>query len=197
MEKLQELGIDLDRVDETLAQLEEAARSTVLGRNSAPPSTPGEEEEELDADELLDDEPTGVHDLRQIADAFEQDPSQFGEKAELAQMLRAESKPKAEPKASQGIQILRAADGMPIFYRPVGCEACSHTGYRGRLGIFELMLIDGAVRAEILKQSDSKTIARAAQASGMRVLRDDGARQVLAGVTSVEEVLAATQEAGD
>ncbi|MCB9633305.1 MAG: Flp pilus assembly complex ATPase component TadA [Sandaracinus sp.] len=197
MEKLQELGIDLDRVDETLAQLEEAARSTVLGRNSAPPATPGEEEEELDADELLDDEPTGVHDLRQIADAFEQDPSHLGEKAELAQMLRAESKPKAEPKASQGIQILRAADGMPIFYKPVGCEACSHTGYRGRLGIFELMLIDGAVRAEILKQSDSKTIARAAQASGMRVLRDDGARQVLAGVTSVEEVLAATQEAGD
>jgi general secretion pathway protein E len=86
---------------------------------------------------------------------------------------------------------------MPIFYKPVGCEACTHTGYRGRLGIFELMIIDGAVRAEILKQSDSKTIGRAAANSGMRILRDDGARQVLAGVTSVEEVLAATQEAGD
>jgi general secretion pathway protein E len=61
------------------------------------------------------------------------------------------------------------------------------------MGIFELMLIDSPVRAEILKKSDSKTIAQVAQRHGMRVLRDDGARQVLAGVTSVEEVLAATQ----
>ena len=50
-----------------------------------------------------------------------------------------------------------------------------------------------AAFAEILKQSDSKTIGQAAQRNGMRVLREDGARQVLAGVTSVEEVLAATQ----
>jgi general secretion pathway protein E len=202
-DKLIELGIDLDRVEETLAQLEEAARSTVLGRNSAPPPTPGEDE--LSEGDLIEDEPTGVHDLRRMEGALDEDTSRFGDKAGLASMLREASAPvkaaqaaKAAPtKSAHGIQIRRGADGMPIFYKPVGCEACTHTGYRGRLGIFELMIIDGAVRAEILKQSDSKTIGRAAANSGMRILRDDGARQVLAGVTSVEEVLAATQEAGD
>ncbi|MBX3251496.1 MAG: Flp pilus assembly complex ATPase component TadA [Myxococcales bacterium] len=160
-DKLQELGIDMSRVDETLEQLEAAARSTVLGRNSAPPVTPGEDEEELTLSDLLE-EPT------QIRSAPE--PAKVG-----------------------GIEIRRGADGMPVFYRPKGCEHCSHTGYRGRMGIFELMVIDAPVRAEILAQSDSKTIGRAAQMHGMRVLRDDGARQVLAGVTSVEEVIAATQ----
>jgi general secretion pathway protein E len=81
------------------------------------------------------------------------------------------------------------------FFRPGGCEACSNTGYRGRIGIFELMLIDEPVRREILNNSDAKTIQRVAQQQGMRLLREDGARQVLAGVTSVEEVLAATQAA--
>jgi general secretion pathway protein E len=81
------------------------------------------------------------------------------------------------------------------FFHPAGCEACSNTGYRGRIGIFELMLIDEPVRREILNNSDAKTIQRVAQQQGMRLLREDGARQVLAGVTSVEEVLAATQAA--
>jgi general secretion pathway protein E len=81
------------------------------------------------------------------------------------------------------------------LYHPAGCEECSNTGYRGRIGIFELMLIDEPVRREILNNSDAKTIQRVAQQQGMRPLREDGARQVIAGVTSVEEVLAATQAA--
>ncbi len=82
-----------------------------------------------------------------------------------------------------------------IFYHPDGCDECSNTGYRGRIGIFELMIIDEPVRREILNNSDAKTIQRVAQHQGMRLLREDGARQVVAGVTSVEEVLAATQAA--
>lgn len=81
------------------------------------------------------------------------------------------------------------------FYHPGACDECSQTGYRGRIGIFELMLIDEPVRREILKATDAKTIQRVAQKRGMRLLREDGARQVVAGVTSVEEVLAATQAA--
>jgi len=81
------------------------------------------------------------------------------------------------------------------FYRHGSCDECSNTGYRGRIGIFELMIIDEPVRREILNNSDSKTIQRVAQQQGMRLLREDGARQVVAGVTSVEEVLAATQAA--
>ncbi len=84
-------------------------------------------------------------------------------------------------------------EGMPLFYKPVGCEACGHTGYRGRIGIYEMMMIDEPVRRAILAKEDSKSIQRAARQNGMRLLREDGARQVIAGVTSVEEVLAATQ----
>jgi general secretion pathway protein E len=81
------------------------------------------------------------------------------------------------------------------FYHHRGCDECSNTGYRGRIGIFELMMIDEPVRREILNNSDAKAIQRVAQQQGMRLLREDGARQVVAGVTSVEEVLAATQAA--
>jgi len=86
-------------------------------------------------------------------------------------------------------------DGVrPIFYRPKGCEACNGSGYGGRRGIYELMLIDDAVRPLILKHADSNAIRRAAIESGMDTMRDDGARKVLAGRTSVEEVLASTQD---
>jgi len=87
------------------------------------------------------------------------------------------------------------ASGALTFYHHRGCDECSNTGYRGRIGIFELMMIDEPVRREILNNSDAKTIQRVAQQQGMRLLREDGARQVVAGVTSVEEVLAATQAA--
>ncbi len=85
--------------------------------------------------------------------------------------------------------------GKLTFYHHAGCDACGNTGYRGRIGIFELMMIDEPVRREILNNSDAKTIQRVAQQQGMRLLREDGARQVVAGITSVEEVLAATQAA--
>ncbi|HET6336348.1 MAG TPA: ATPase, T2SS/T4P/T4SS family [Polyangiales bacterium] len=84
----------------------------------------------------------------------------------------------------------------PVFYRPVGCEQCAGTGYRGRVGIYELLVVDEPIRRDILNNSDSKTITRTAQERGMITLRVDGTRQVLAGKTSVEEVLAMTQ-AGD
>lgn len=80
-----------------------------------------------------------------------------------------------------------------VFYRPVGCDACSQTGYRGRIAISEMLIVDDGVRREILNQSDAATIAKTAMNRGMRSLREDGARLVLAGVTSLEEVLAATQ----
>jgi len=86
------------------------------------------------------------------------------------------------------------SDGL-VFFHGRGCEACNFIGYRGRLGIFELMQIDEPVRREILRGSDSKAIQRVARQQGMRVLREDGARQVIGGNTSVDEVLAATQEA--
>ncbi len=82
----------------------------------------------------------------------------------------------------------------PIFYRPRGCDECGGAGYTGRRGIYELMLIDESVRSLILKHADATAIRRAAMEAGMDNMREDGSRKVLSGMTSVEEVLAATQE---
>ena len=75
----------------------------------------------------------------------------------------------------------------------MGCEECGGTGYRGRVVIAEVLMLDDNVRREVLNKSDAGTIARVAIARGMRTLREDGARVVATGVTSLEEVLAATQ----
>jgi general secretion pathway protein E len=82
----------------------------------------------------------------------------------------------------------------PVLYRAKGCPTCLDTGYTGRRGIYELMMVDDVVGAHILKNADAQTIKRAAIEHGMDTLRDDGARKVLDGLTTVEEVLAATQE---
>ena len=82
------------------------------------------------------------------------------------------------------------------LYRPTGCAGCNYTGYRGRLGIFELMLVDDDIRGMVSQNVDSKSIKHKAQQKGMHTLRTDGARKVLQGVTSVAEVLRATEEEG-
>jgi general secretion pathway protein E len=82
----------------------------------------------------------------------------------------------------------------PLFYKARGCAQCTNTGFSGRRGIYELLLIDEAVGPLILRKADSGAIKRLASEQGMDTLRDDGARKVLAGMTTVEEVLAATQE---
>jgi general secretion pathway protein E len=82
----------------------------------------------------------------------------------------------------------------PTFYRPRGCDKCDNKGFSGRLGIYELLVADDAVGRKVLGKADAQSIRRAAQAQGMDSLRDDGARKVLEGKTTVEEVVAATQE---
>ena len=91
--------------------------------------------------------------------------------------------------------VLELEEGLrPMFFRPKGCDRCGNTGFMGRRGIYELMLMDDAVGPLILKSADAQALKRAAAEQGMDSLRDDGARKVLQGMTSVEEVLAATQE---
>ncbi len=80
------------------------------------------------------------------------------------------------------------------LYRARGCVLCQNTGFQGRTGIYELLLITDAVRSLVIKNSDSPTIRRCAVDEGMDTLRDDGARKVLEGLTTIEEVLAATQD---
>jgi general secretion pathway protein E len=79
-------------------------------------------------------------------------------------------------------------------YRGRGCPSCLNTGFRGRSGIFELMILDDALKSMILKTSDSNAIKRRAVKQGMITLRQDGARKVLSGVTTIEEVFRVTQQ---
>ena len=75
---------------------------------------------------------------------------------------------------------------------PVGCEKCRNNGYRGRIGLFELFQIDDEVRHMINENLTSSQLRRRARELGMRTLRDDGIRKVLAGLTSPEEVIHVT-----
>jgi general secretion pathway protein E len=84
--------------------------------------------------------------------------------------------------------------GLPTLYKPRGCDRCDNKGFIGRFGIYELLVADDVVGRLILDSADARTIKRAAQAQGMDTLRDDGARKVLEGKTTVEEVVAATQD---
>ena len=78
------------------------------------------------------------------------------------------------------------------FMRGKGCSDCSKTGYRGRFGIFEIFLIDDEARKLIYDKVPSSVLRIRAREMGMRTLREDGARKVLAGLTSPEEVIRAT-----
>ncbi len=79
-------------------------------------------------------------------------------------------------------------------YQAAGCAQCFKTGYLGRTGIYEMLVIDDEVRALALKNADSTSIKRVAVSRGMRTLRDDGADKVARGITTIEEVLRVTQE---
>ena len=78
-------------------------------------------------------------------------------------------------------------------FRGAGCEVCSHTGFRGRIGLFEMMELDDELRKLVLANADSSTLARAARARGMRYLLEDGQQKVFAGITTPEEILRVTQ----
>jgi type IV pilus assembly protein PilB len=74
------------------------------------------------------------------------------------------------------------------FYRGKGCDKCGNTGYRGRIGIFELLRVGPEMTPLILEKADSGSIQRAARAQGMRTMLEDGIRKALRGGTTLEEV---------
>jgi general secretion pathway protein E len=84
--------------------------------------------------------------------------------------------------------------GREVFKQGPGCADCKRTGYRGRTGIHELLVVDDEIRTLVMKSADASSIRRAATARGMTTLREDGAEKVLAGMTTIEEILRVTQE---
>ncbi len=114
----------------------------------------------------------------------------------LVRVLCKECRDGYTPTAEALLEIGVRASRPVTVYKAKGCAHCHQTGYHGRVGIFELMVVDDAVRAHITQTTDSKTIKKAAVENGMQPLRVDGARKVIDGVTSIEEVLRATEEEG-
>jgi len=83
------------------------------------------------------------------------------------------------------------------FFVGAGCDECLHTGYLGRTGIFELLVVDDEIKELIAQRTVAHAILNAARRRGMKTLRDDGLRQALAGATTLEEILRVTQDAAN
>ena len=79
------------------------------------------------------------------------------------------------------------------FFVGSGCDKCFKTGYRGRTGIYELMMINEEIQELIYKRENAGTIKKAALEAGLKTLRMDGARKVLKGTTTIAEVLRVSQ----
>jgi general secretion pathway protein E len=82
----------------------------------------------------------------------------------------------------------------PRLYKGLGCPECLQTGYLGRTGIFELLIVDDDIKEIIIERSGSHVIQDAAAQKGMRTLRENGLHRALAGHTTLEEVYRVTQD---
>ena len=92
-------------------------------------------------------------------------------------------------------RLLRVApEAETEVYEPVGCNFCSHTGYFGRIGVFEIMEVNEEIRTLISTNAGTEELIAAAKRNGMRTLRENGIRYVLDGTTSMDEMLKASYE---
>jgi general secretion pathway protein E len=82
----------------------------------------------------------------------------------------------------------------PVVYRPGGCELCGGSGFYGRTGLVEALVMTDAVRRLILHRGEAKELQQVAVEEGMRTMYDDGMMKALAGETTIEEVLRVTRD---
>jgi len=113
----------------------------------------------------------------------------------LVRVLCADCKRRIAPLPEVEAELRRAVgdDAAIELYEPVGCARCRYTGYRGRTGIFELLTVTQRVRPLIIRHASAEELLKAAQADGMRTMRENGFRKVAEGVTALEEVVRATR----
>jgi general secretion pathway protein E len=90
--------------------------------------------------------------------------------------------------------LLNSTTPPEYLFRPVGCHSCGGSGYSGRIGIYELLVIDDEMRRLIHDNASEQAIKSYAISQGMRDLREDGIRWVESGVTSLEELLSVTKD---
>jgi len=92
------------------------------------------------------------------------------------------------------LKFSQSAPEKRLTYRGRGCPSCSMTGYRGRTGIYEILIVSEDIRSLIMKKADAKTLCMQAVQEGMKTLREDGDRRAMAGTTTLEEVARVTQD---
>ena len=102
-----------------------------------------------------------------------------------------------EPALVQSSGLERFCKPGTQMYRPVGCEQCRGSGYKGRTGIHELLVLDEAMRKAVLEGRDASVLHGIALQSGMLSLHEDGLRKVAAGVTTLDELARVTQDQSD
>ncbi|HZD60336.1 MAG TPA: ATPase, T2SS/T4P/T4SS family [Anaerolineae bacterium] len=108
----------------------------------------------------------------------------------LCERCREEFTPTREELEEVGYTI----DGTEpdVLYRAKGCKICANTGYEGRIGLYEIMMMSENIERLIIKKATADEIARVALAEGMRTLRQDGLEKVRLGLTSIEELIRVT-----
>ena len=112
----------------------------------------------------------------------------------LVRTICPECKEEYVPRAEELHELGLDPKTTPKLWRGKGCSTCQNTGYLGRQGIFELMLVEENIRQLILQNADSATIKNKAREQGMVTLREDGAQKVMMGITTLEEVTRVTRE---
>ncbi len=111
----------------------------------------------------------------------------------LVRLLCTHCKEAYEPEEAQWAELRSSREVAGPIFRADGCEKCLETGYRGRTGIYEFLLLSEAIKGLVLKTSDANQINKAARAEGMASLREDGINKVMEGRTTISEVLRVTQ----
>ncbi len=115
----------------------------------------------------------------------------------LCQNCREPYQPRRDMLLSFGFDPDLPENKDQVFYHGVGCEACRHTGYRGRIGIFELMIMTPELQEMVVRRASHQDIKEAAIAQGMRTLKMDAFNKVLEGITDVEEITRVVFTAGE
>jgi type IV pilus assembly protein PilB len=92
--------------------------------------------------------------------------------------------------------VAEDANQMVTLYRGAGCEECRNQGYRGRIGLYELMVMNEEIAELVVRRAPVADIREAAKAAGMKELREDGLIKVLEGVTTPDEVMRVVFTAG-
>jgi type IV pilus assembly protein PilB len=99
-----------------------------------------------------------------------------------------------EPSEAQLMELQLAPDDIKgkKFYYGRGCSKCNSTGYKGRIGVFEIMVFNDEIRDLVMNQASTAVLRAASQKAGMRLLRDNGLEAMFDGITTIDEVVKET-----